>query len=312
MNNLRQVCIFILLFYIEAWFTATSAILAPNKDLELMKKLISDKHIIPAVSKETCRKMKEHLWYLNNELATISLFDDNVSVDIKRKIIDAINTHEGSTLMDQRFHVEDKDLPLLLKKDLSNFVSNKSLELFTKFDFLEEDILSWPDNESYKICLGFFKTLKVTNDVAERGIALIEEYNCCITKDEDQLQYLLQGDQLEAENRGGLCGGSPLLYTAYANDIPRPQTGVQLALFADDTTLYLRSSNFRQITPRLQKAIDELTRWFQTWRIELNPEKSAAISFNYSKIKKKEVVLYNSPISVYVTHPFRGITNPNI
>ncbi|GBP35164.1 hypothetical protein EVAR_28364_1 [Eumeta japonica] len=125
-----------------------------------MKKLISDKHIIPAVSKEACRKMKEHLWYLNNELATISLFDDNVSVDIKRKVIDAINNQEGSTLMDQRFHVEDKDLPLLLKKDLSNFVSNKSLELFTKFDlpsdFLEEDILSWPDNESYKICLEFF------------------------------------------------------------------------------------------------------------------------------------------------------------
>ncbi|GBP92622.1 hypothetical protein EVAR_100444_1 [Eumeta japonica] len=98
--------------------------------------------------------------------------------------------------MDQRFYVEDKDLPLLLKKDLSNFVSNKSLELFTKFDlpsdFLEEDILSWPDNESYKICLEFFKTLKVTNDVAERGISLIEEYNCCLTKDEDQLQYLLQ------------------------------------------------------------------------------------------------------------------------
>ncbi|GBP06018.1 Probable RNA-directed DNA polymerase from transposon BS [Eumeta japonica] len=55
---------------------------------------------------------------------------------------------------------------------------------------------------------------------------------------------------------------SPLLYSAYTNDIPRPQTRVQLALFADDTALYLRGSNFRQITSRLQKAIDELTRWF--------------------------------------------------
>ncbi|GBP21610.1 RNA-directed DNA polymerase from mobile element jockey [Eumeta japonica] len=88
---------------------------------------------------------------------------------------------------------------------------------------------------------------------------------------------------------------SPLLYSAYTNDIPRPQTGVQLALFADDTALYLSGSNFRIITPRLQKAIDKLTRWFQTWRIELNPEKSAAIFFNYSRIKKKEVVPYNSP-----------------
>ncbi|GBP21230.1 RNA-directed DNA polymerase from mobile element jockey [Eumeta japonica] len=88
---------------------------------------------------------------------------------------------------------------------------------------------------------------------------------------------------------------SPLLYSAYTNDIPRPQTGVQLALFADDTALYLSGSNFRIITPRLQKAIDELTRWFQTWRIEVNPEKSAAIFFNYSRVKKKEVVPYNSP-----------------
>ncbi|GBP24146.1 RNA-directed DNA polymerase from mobile element jockey [Eumeta japonica] len=88
---------------------------------------------------------------------------------------------------------------------------------------------------------------------------------------------------------------SPLLYSAYTNDIPRPQTGVQLALLTDDTALYLSGSNFRQITSRLQKAIAELTRWFQTWKIEINPEKSAAIFFNYSSIKRKKVVPYNSP-----------------
>ncbi|GBP87585.1 Probable RNA-directed DNA polymerase from transposon BS [Eumeta japonica] len=58
--------------------------------------------------------------------------------------------------------------------------------------------------------------------------------------------------------RAGVPQGStlsPLLYSAYTNDIPRPQTGVQLALFADDTALYLSGSNFRIITPRLQKAI---------------------------------------------------------
>ncbi|GBP43063.1 Probable RNA-directed DNA polymerase from transposon BS [Eumeta japonica] len=82
-----------------------------------------------------------------------------------------------------------------------------------------------------------------------------------------------------------------LLYSAYTNDIPRPQTGVQLALFADDTALYLSGSNFRIITPRLQKAIDELTRWFQTWRIEVDPEKSAAIFFNYSRVKERSCTI---------------------
>ncbi|GBP66104.1 RNA-directed DNA polymerase from mobile element jockey [Eumeta japonica] len=39
--------------------------------------------------------------------------------------------------------------------------------------------------------------------------------------------------------RAGVPQGSTLspLYSAYVNDIPRPKTGVQLALFADDTAL---------------------------------------------------------------------------
>ncbi|GBP87571.1 Probable RNA-directed DNA polymerase from transposon BS [Eumeta japonica] len=65
---------------------------------------------------------------------------------------------------------------------------------------------------------------------------------------------------------------SPLLYSAYVNDIPRPSSGVQLALFADDTALYLRSNCLRNILPRLQRAIDELTQWLRLWRIEKTTE----------------------------------------
>ncbi|GBP62763.1 Probable RNA-directed DNA polymerase from transposon BS [Eumeta japonica] len=63
--------------------------------------------------------------------------------------------------------------------------------------------------------------------------------------------------------RAGVSQGStpsPLLYSTSVNDIPRPSTGVQLALFADDTALFLRSNCLRNILPRLQKAIEELTR----------------------------------------------------
>ncbi|GBP71112.1 Probable RNA-directed DNA polymerase from transposon BS [Eumeta japonica] len=62
--------------------------------------------------------------------------------------------------------------------------------------------------------------------------------------------------------RAGVPQGSrlsPVLYSAYVNDIPRPSTGFQLTLFADDTALYLRSSSIGNILPRLQRAIDELT-----------------------------------------------------
>ncbi|GBP44955.1 hypothetical protein EVAR_84446_1 [Eumeta japonica] len=59
--------------------------------------------------------------------------------------------------------------------------------------------------------------------------------------------------------RAGVSQGSmllPLLYSAFINDIPQPQTGEQLTLFANDTTLYC---SIRHIIPRLQRAIDELT-----------------------------------------------------
>ncbi|GBP00546.1 Probable RNA-directed DNA polymerase from transposon BS [Eumeta japonica] len=90
--------------------------------------------------------------------------------------------------------------------------------------------------------------------------------------------------------RAGVPQGStlsPLLYSAYTNDVPRPSSsGVQLALFADDTALFYgnrnRSTRFTLLP--LQRAIDELGQWFRKWRIEVNPDKSAAIQFKYARL----------------------------
>ncbi|GBP55046.1 Probable RNA-directed DNA polymerase from transposon BS [Eumeta japonica] len=100
--------------------------------------------------------------------------------------------------------------------------------------------------------------------------------------------------------RAGVPQGSalsPLLYSAYTNDIPRPTSGVQLALFADDTALFYKSKNRSSLSTflRLQRAIDELGQWFRLWKIEVNPEKSAAIQFKYSKHRSKFVVDWNTP-----------------
>ncbi|GBP37601.1 Probable RNA-directed DNA polymerase from transposon BS [Eumeta japonica] len=101
--------------------------------------------------------------------------------------------------------------------------------------------------------------------------------------------------------RAGVLQGStlsPLMYSAYINDIPRPSTGVQLALFADDTTLYLRSNSIGNILPSCKlgrmalckRAIDELTHWLRLWRIDVNPD--------------KPVMPYASPV---FAHAQRGI-----
>ncbi|GBP57125.1 Probable RNA-directed DNA polymerase from transposon BS [Eumeta japonica] len=97
---------------------------------------------------------------------------------------------------------------------------------------------------------------------------------------------------------------SPLLYSAYIKDIPRPSTAVQLALFADDTALFLRSNCPRNILPRLQRAIDELTQWLRLWRIVVNPEKSTSLYFDLSTHK--------SAVLVPVDTPFLKILNQSI
>ncbi|XP_044587995.1 uncharacterized protein LOC123267437 [Cotesia glomerata] len=194
--GLRELSLFIIIFYLKAWYTAPCAIAAPNNDLTLIKELISYKKFNNTISRACSEKLADHLWYLNNELSVLSLFDETVSVETKRRIVHALKNCETNETTTSRFIIDKKNLESLLNKDLSQFVSMRSINLFKSFDlsydFIDEDVTLWPQNLNYKRNLEYFEKLRVVNDVAERGVALIEQYNRCLTKNEEQLQYLLQ------------------------------------------------------------------------------------------------------------------------
>ena len=59
-------------------------------------------------------------------------------------------------------------------------------------DFLDVDPDEWESREDYQQALAVVHAMAVVNDHAERGVALIQEYCGLLTKDESQLQYLLQ------------------------------------------------------------------------------------------------------------------------
>lgn len=60
-------------------------------------------------------------------------------------------------------------------------------------DFLSKDPKDWSEDESYQEGKLTVDALRVTNDCAERGVALVKDYiHGPLTKDEEQLQLLLK------------------------------------------------------------------------------------------------------------------------
>jgi len=190
--GIRDICLFTVLVYVKAWFTAQSSAAAPRHDLQLLKAIDEYKHHHAAISAAALKKFLGHLWYLSPELIALSFFDDNVSHETKRAMVRALDT-PGEDHPQKRITVD----PLLIQsKELEDFVSSATQNFFTitgiPSTFLcQLDVASWDENDEYKVAKSIVTGLKVTNDLAERGVALMDEYNKLHTNDEEQKQFLL-------------------------------------------------------------------------------------------------------------------------
>jgi Reverse transcriptase (RNA-dependent DNA polymerase). len=62
------------------------------------------------------------------------------------------------------------------------------------------------------------------------------------------------------------------------SDIPKhPHT--KTAQYADDAAIYTTNKDINTNTRKLQAHINKLCTWFSKWRIKLNTDKTAAITF---------------------------------
>ena len=138
------------------------------------------------------KKFLGHLWYLSEELVAFAFFDDAVSHDTKRQMVEALHNTGGNEHPLKRITL---DPTIISSKQLQYFVTENTQRFFTitgiSSAFLQTDVESWKTNDDYNTAQTTVISIRVVNDIAERGVALMDEYNKLHTNNEDQKQFLL-------------------------------------------------------------------------------------------------------------------------
>lgn len=117
---IQEVCLFVATSYVKPWLECNIAVKAPNQDLCYLKILKDYEKVDTTISKAAISKFIHHLWYLNEETVILSLFDNEVSIHTKTKMIANLNR-------DQITDFRKRYIPT--KEEISN-------TLYGKFQYL--------------------------------------------------------------------------------------------------------------------------------------------------------------------------------
>lgn len=208
-DSLRDICSFIVKFYVKIWFQSTKPIQAPRLDLSFIKDLKAYASVDPDSSSAALIKFRTQSWYLSEELVTLSLFDTCVTDDEKRQIVERLNAQSEPNEESQMFRLIIPQLRMesISEWSLNDFITENSINMFTRYgistEFLNLDPSEWHTNEKYKTAQEILSKIQVTNDHAERGIGLLKRFNKLLVKDEEQAQYIYQVvSKHEREDKG--------------------------------------------------------------------------------------------------------------
>lgn len=177
--------------YLECWYRSPIAAAAPMNDLHFLKKLNAFKSIEKKIGGVVLEKFSNHLWYLNQITIGLCFFDEEIETHERIEMVRALKK-KGSKVVNSR-KVLPKRIPIKRLK-LAHFITENTLLFFETLGlptgFLSESPATWKSNQEYLTAKKIVDGLKVVNDVAERHIAMMSDFNDTITKSENQLQNL--------------------------------------------------------------------------------------------------------------------------
>jgi len=185
LEGLKTFSVFIVKVYIKYWFTSSNAASAPTNDLKAYEN--------KTIAKITLDCFSRNLWNMSPTLIGLSFFDNNVSYKNKLSMISALSNVGSDEGKAKKLKV--RAVELAVKKSL-DLVTNQTILLFEtlniKKNFLRTDPSAWETNKEFLSRKKTVESLKVVNDIAERGVSLISSFNSVLTNQEEQKQFLLQ------------------------------------------------------------------------------------------------------------------------
>ena len=200
LEHLRRFCKYAGMFYIPYFLTANIGADAAITDLSLFKKLSKFSQVDKELADEGLATLSRHLWYLAPNTVLLSLASEKLGDDDKSRIA----TRLLSLPKPKKSHMGLPTFPKLTEKtELWDLVTSDSWELFDLLglsaDWLALPPTDWDASADYVEFRNFVRTLKVTNDCAERGVKLATDFSKSLTKDSQERSKIYQ--VVEAERR---------------------------------------------------------------------------------------------------------------
>ena len=206
LKNLTDLCLYMVICYIPQFMSASFGCDATVNDLKLFRRLIQFRTINETIAEEALKTFNRHKWYLVPEIVMFSLFSDKLNEDEKArmaaKLLSLPRDEEELHFGLPSFPDVDEDTKLV------DLITSKSWLFFTilnlSADWLVLPPAQWKENQDYVTAEQFVKTVKVTNDVAERGVKIASDYASILTRDSKIRQMIFQVVEKDRRENPGI------------------------------------------------------------------------------------------------------------
>lgn len=129
--------------------------MAPANDLKLLKELENYKAIDSKIGDAVQSKLRGHLWYLNESNIALAFFDDEVDIEMKRKMASNLRK-DGHPESPKRINISIEEIE---RAEICDFVTKNTYSFFETIlneeitgvnrNFLETDPITWEKDENY-------------------------------------------------------------------------------------------------------------------------------------------------------------------